>query len=78
MKTIPSKEGYINWDIKFDKIIIKNDSDYYNDYNLINTQARIDFNLGLIIGTKEYQEFIDKNFFNYTNRIFKFLNFNFR
>ena len=65
MKTIPSKEGYINWDIKFDKIIIKNDSDYYNDYNLINTQARIDFNLGLIIGTKEYQEFIDKNFFNY-------------
>ena len=32
---------------------------------ILKIQAHIDFNLGLIIGTTEYQEFLDNNFFNY-------------
>ena len=63
MNTILTREGYNNWILLFNKIIIK---DKMNDitYDLNNKTVQFDFNLGLIIGTTEYQKFIEQNFFN--------------
>ena len=63
INTVLSKEGYVNWSLLFNKIIIKNKTNDYT-FNLKENMAQIDFNFGLIIGTSEYQKFIEKNFFN--------------
>ena len=64
MNTIITKEGYLNWELSFNKIIIKNETNNYI-FNLNNKIVQIDFNLGLIIGTYEYQKIIEENFFNF-------------
>ena len=63
MNTVLSKEGYIHWNLLFNKIIMKN---RHNDYvyNFNEKMIQIDFNLGLIIGTYEFQQKIDEIFFN--------------
>ena len=61
--TILSKDGYVNWNLLFNKIILKNKTNDYI-YNLNEKMVQIDFNLGLIIGTYEYQQIIEKAFFN--------------
>ena len=63
MNTVLSKEGYIHWNLLFNKIIMKNRHDDYV-YNFNEKMAQIDFNLGLIIGTYEFQQEIEKLFFN--------------
>jgi len=63
MKTAFSKENYFQWDLLFNKIYIKNKTNNHR-FNLRNKYCKIDFNLGLIIGTDEYQKIIDENFFN--------------
>jgi len=63
MNTVLSKEGYIHWNLLFNKIIMKN---RHNDYvyNFNEKMVQIDFNLGLIIGTYEFQQEIEKIYFN--------------
>ena len=63
MKTVLSKENNFQWDLLFNKINVKNKTNNHR-FNLKNKYAKIDFNLGLIIGTDEYQKIIDENFFN--------------
>ena len=63
MNSILSKEGYVQWNILFNKIVVKNGTNSMG-YSLNNKLVKIDFNLGLIIGTSEYQEIIEQNFFN--------------
>ena len=63
MKTILSKEGYSQWELLFNKILVKNKTNNYS-FSLTIKSVKIDFNLGLIIGTSEYQEIIEQNFFN--------------
>ena len=63
MNTVLSREGYLQWDILFNKIIIKNQTNNYK-FNLNIKLSKFDFNLGLIIGTYEYQEIIEENYFN--------------
>ena len=58
-----SKDGYINWQVLFNKIIIINQTNDYT-YNLNEKMVQIDFNSFLIIGTNEYQQYIEENFFN--------------
>ena len=62
INNILSKEGYNKWGLFFDKIILKNITNK-NKYYLNDKMAFIEFNLGLIIGTYEYQQIIEKNFF---------------
>ena len=62
INNILSKEGYNQWGFMFDKIILKNITNN-NIYYLNDKMANIKFNLGLIIGTYEYQQIIEKNFF---------------
>ena len=64
MNTVISKKGYNHWNLLFNKIIIKNRTNDYIFY-LKETMSQIDFNLGLIIGTNEYQQIIEQNFFNF-------------
>ena len=64
MNSILSKEGYFQWELLFNKIIIKNKTNNNYSLNLNEKSVKIDFNLGLIIGTDEYQEIIEQNFFN--------------
>ena len=64
LKTILSNEGYVQWNILFDKILLKNNANNYRLY-LNDKMAKIEFNLGLIIGTNEYQKIIENNFFKY-------------
>ena len=59
-----SEKGEIKWNLLFDKIMIKNKTNSFNFY-LQNKLSNIDFNLGLIIGTYEYQQIIEQNYFNY-------------
>jgi hypothetical protein len=63
MKTVLSKENNFPWDLLFNNIYVKNKTNNHR-FNLKNKYAKIDFNLGLIIGTDEYQKIIDENFFN--------------
>jgi len=63
MKTVISKENNFQWDLLFNKIFVKNKTNNHR-FNLKNKYVKIDFNLGLIIGTDEYQKIIDENFFN--------------
>ena len=63
MNTIRTREGYNNWTVLFNKISIKDKIDGIT-YYLNNKTVHFDFNLGLIIGTTEYQNFIEQNFFN--------------
>jgi hypothetical protein len=63
MNAILSKGGYNNWTLLFNKIIIIDKLDNIT-YNLNDKAIQFDFNLGLIIGTSEYQKFIEKNYFN--------------
>ena len=63
MKTVISKENNFQWDLLFNKIYVKNKTNNHR-FNLENKYIKIDFNLGLIIGTDEYQNIIDENFFN--------------
>jgi hypothetical protein len=63
MNTVLSKEGYIHWNLLFNKIIMKNrHNDYVYSFN--EKMIQIDFNLGLIIGTYEFQQEIEVLFFN--------------
>ena len=63
MNTVLSKEGYIHWNLLFNKIIMKNrHNDYVYSFN--EKMIQIDFNLGLIIGTYEFQQEIEILFFN--------------
>jgi hypothetical protein len=62
MKTVLSKENNFQWDLLFNKIYVKNKTNNHR-FNLENKYIKIDFNLGLIIGTDEYQNIIDENFF---------------
>jgi len=64
MHTSISLNGHLEWKLLFNKIIIKNITNNYL-FNLDNKLAEIDINLGLIIGTKEFQEIIDKNYFDF-------------
>ena len=59
-----SINGHLEWKLLFNKIIIKNITNNYI-FNLNNTLAEIDINLGLIIGTNEFQQIIDKNYFDF-------------
>ena len=63
MNTVLSKEGYIHWNLLFNKITMRY---RHNDYvhNLNEKMTQIDFNLGLIIGTYEFQQVIEEQFFN--------------
>ena len=54
----------VEWNILFNQILYKNISNNYIFY-LNDKKAQIDINLGLIIGTNEYQKIIEKNFFNF-------------
>ena len=62
--TFVSINGHLEWKLLFNKIIIKNATNNYI-FNLNNRLAEIDINLGLIIGTNEFQEIIEKNYFNF-------------
>ena len=63
MNTILSKEGYVDWKILFNKINVYNSTNKY--ISVLNDKyVQIDFNLGLIIGTYEYQNIIEENYFN--------------
>lgn len=62
INNILSKEGTSHWSLLFDKIILKNITNN-NKYYLNDKMAFIEFNIGLIIGTYEYQQIIEKNFF---------------
>jgi len=62
INNILSKDGYSQWGLLFDRIILKNITNK-NKYYLNDKMALIEFNLGLIIGTYEYQQIIEKNFF---------------
>ena len=59
---IISKEGYNHWTLLFDQITIKKLANA-NQYYLNDKMALIEFNSGLIIGTYEYQQMIEKLFF---------------
>ena len=63
MNSVLSKEGYVQWNLLFNKIMLKNKTNDYT-YNLNEKMSQLDFNLGLIVGTSEYQQFIENNFFN--------------
>jgi hypothetical protein len=59
-----SLNGLLEWKLLFNKIIIKNVTNNYI-FNLNNRLAEIDINLGLIIGTNEFQQIIEKNYFDF-------------
>ena len=63
LNTALSKGGYNNWTVLFNKIMITDKLENIT-YNLNDKAIQFDFNLGLIIGTSEYQNFIEKNYFN--------------
>ena len=63
LNIIPLKDGYVQWNLLFDKASINNTTNK-NSIKLNDKMANIDFNLGLIIGTSEYQQYIEQNFFN--------------
>ena len=58
-----SKNGYVEWNLLFDEITFKNISNSYM-FNLNDKMAENAFNLGLIVGTFEFQKFIEENYFN--------------
>jgi hypothetical protein len=64
MHTSISLNGHLEWKLLFNKKIIRNITNNYL-FNLDNKLAEIDINLGLIIGTNEFQEIIGKNYFNF-------------
>ena len=63
INTILSERGNLQWELLFDKIKFKNFSNNYV-FELKQKRVKIDFNLGLIIGTFEYQQIIEQNYFN--------------
>ena len=63
MNTILSKEGYIYWNLLFNKILLIDPLSGIT-FNLNEKMIQMDFNLGLIIGTYEYQQYIEENYFN--------------
>ena len=56
----------VNWEIKFNDIIISQNENgkLKKEYCLNNTNAIFDINLGVIVGTSQFQEIIDKIYFN--------------
>ena len=57
----------VNWQTKFNEIMIVPqyiDEDFENKYYLNDTNVKFDINLGVIIGTSEFHEIIDKIYFN--------------
>ena len=63
LNTGVSKDGFVNWSLSFNKIILMNKTNDYT-HNLKEKMVQFDFNSGLFIGTTEYQEYIEQNFFN--------------
>ena len=63
LNTITSNDNNIQWKLLFNKILFKNKTNQYTNY-FNDKMAIIDINLGLIIGTSEYQQVLEDNFFN--------------
>ena len=63
LNTLVSKDGFVNWSLSFNKIILKNKTNDYN-HNLREKMVQFDFNSELFIGTTEFQDYIENNFFN--------------